>query len=117
MEAEADPGPEDHDFVEEHASLLPILASITAAVLIVGLVLTIHPLRQAAGNALSGCAHASTTRVFGSSVATRGPMILRASLAPAMLTPGRRRPNMFIHATEKCSGRSLAAGKPSGGRA
>jgi len=45
---------EDHDFVEEHAGVLPILASLTAAVLIVGLVLLVHPLREAAGNALSG---------------------------------------------------------------
>ncbi len=54
MEDEPEREEGGHGIVEDHTGVIPILASLTAVVLIVGLVLLIHPLRHAVGNALSG---------------------------------------------------------------
>ena len=42
------------DLAEEHTDWIPIIAAVTCALSIVALVLLVHPLRQAVGDALSG---------------------------------------------------------------
>ena len=82
MADEMDRDTEAHDFVEEHAGVLPIVASIAAAVLIVGLVLAIHPLRHAAGDALSGDTGALRADLSGIGGVA---LVLALSLAHAVL--------------------------------